>query len=141
MTVPGVARARAVAQRFVATLGVVREFTRENMSLYIHEDLDWQAGVARFSGIDAFVAAHNQAWRTLGYPVLHDIEIDAGDGFAVISYTLVGTHELPMMGQAATGRPIAMPALLVLRLRDGRIAHLRTMSDNVGAMRVSSQST
>jgi hypothetical protein len=29
-----------------------------------------------------------------------------------------------------------MPALVVIRLCEGRIGHIRTMTDNVGAMRV-----
>ena len=43
-----------------------------------------------------------------------------------------------MTGQA-TGKPIAMPALLVFRLRDGRMAHLRTMTGDAGAMRVAAR--
>jgi ketosteroid isomerase-like protein len=107
------------------------------MAPYFHDDVTWQSGVMRLEGIDIFIAANNQAWQTLGYPAVRDVEIDAGEDFAVVGYTLAGTHELPMMGQAATGKPIAMPALLVFRLRDGRIAHLRTMTDNAGAMRIS----
>jgi predicted ester cyclase len=136
MTEDGAAGSRRFAEAFVATISSIREFTRENMAPYFHDDVIWQAGVMRLEGIDVFVAANNQAWQTLGYPQVHDVEIDAGDGFAVIGYTLVGTHAMPMMGQAATGKPIALPALFVFRLRDGRIAHVRTMTDNMGAMRM-----
>ncbi|MEI8219615.1 MAG: SnoaL-like polyketide cyclase [Chloroflexota bacterium] len=132
----GTVACRRFAEAFVATVPSLREFTRENMAPYFHDDVTWQAGVMRLEGIDIFIAANNQAWQTLGYPAVRDVEIDAGEDFAVVGYTLAGTHELPMMGQAATGKPIAMPALLVFRLRDGRIAHLRTMTDNAGAMRV-----
>ena len=70
---------------------------------------------------------------------MRDAQIDAGDGFAVVGYRHAGTHEVPMTGQA-TGKPIAMAIAmaspLVFRLRDGRIAHLRTMTGDAGAMRV-----
>ena len=132
----GAAATRQFAEAFVATISSLREFTRENMAPFFHDDVTWQAGVMRLEGIEVFLAANNQAWQTLGMPEVRDVEIDAGDGFAVIGYTLAGTHMLPMMGHEATGKPIAMPALVVIRLREGRIGHIRTMTDNVGAMRV-----
>lgn len=132
----GVAATRQFAEAFVATISSLREFTRENMAPFFHDDVTWQAGVMRLEGLAVFLAANNQAWQTLGMPEVRDVEIDAGDGFAVIGYTLAGTHMLPMMGHEATGKPIAMPALVVIRLREGRIGHIRTMTDNVGAMRV-----
>lgn len=106
------------------------------MAPYFRDDVVWQAGVMCLEGIDVFIAANNHAWKTLGIPEVRDVEIDPGDGFVVISYTLSGTHMLPMMGHEATGKPIAMPALVVIRLCEGRIGHIRTMTDNVGAMRV-----
>jgi hypothetical protein len=99
----GTVACRRFAEAFVATVPSLREFTRENMAPYFHDDVTWQSGVMRIEGIDIFIAANNQAWQTLGYPAVRDVEIDAGEDFAVVGYTLAGTHELPMMGQAATG--------------------------------------
>ena len=100
----GTVASRRIAEAFVATNSSLREFTRENMAPYFHDDVTWQAGVMRLEGIDIFIAANNQAWQTLGYPAVRDVESDAGEDFAVVGCTLAGTHELPMMGQAATGK-------------------------------------
>ena len=131
----GTVASRRIAEAFVATNSSLREFTRENMAPYFHDDVTWQAGVMRLEGIDIFIAANNQAWQTLGYPAVRDVESDAGEDFAVVGCTLAGTHELSFcIGIEKLFS--AMPALLVFRLRDGRMAHLRTMTDNAGAMRV-----
>lgn len=132
----GVVETRQFAEAFVATISSLREFTRANMAPYFHDDVTWQAGVMRLEGIEVFIAPKNQAWQTLRMPEVRDVEIDAGDGFAVIGYTFAGTHALPMMGHEATGKPSALPALVVIRLHDGRIGHIRTMTDNAGALRV-----
>lgn len=106
----GTVASRRFAEALVATISSLREFTRENMAPYFHDDVTWQVVVMRLERIGVFIAANNQAWQTHGYPEVRDVEIDAGDDFAVVGYTLAGTHELPMMGQVATGKPIAMPA-------------------------------
>ena len=84
----GTVASRRIAEAFVATNSSLREFTRENMAPYFHDDVTWQAGVMRLEGIDIFIAANNQAWQTLGYPAVRDVESDAGEDFAVVGCTL-----------------------------------------------------
>ncbi len=76
---------RRFAGASVATIPSSRECTRENMAPHFHDDGTWHAGVMRLEGNPIFIGANNQAWRTLGYPAVHDAEMDAGTAGVLVA--------------------------------------------------------
>jgi steroid delta-isomerase-like uncharacterized protein len=65
----------------------------------------------------------------------HTVEDTVADeGRVAVRFTLHGTHSGDFSGIPATGRPIAVSAMVVLRVADGRVAELRGVFDQLGLM-------
>jgi len=68
-------------------------------------------------GVRQFFAMARGAFPDLRFQVLHMV----GEGDLVIAHCLIeGTHEGDFMGIAPTHRPISVPAVDIVRFRDGR---------------------
>jgi predicted ester cyclase len=83
-------------------------------------------------GLEAIQRHHQQLF--LGLPDMHyDIEdvVAAGDR-AVLRLVISGTHRGDFWGFAPTGKHVAMTAIHVLRLADGKIAEIWSEADAVG---------
>jgi len=66
----------------------------------------------------------------------HVIEDTVADQDKVaVRFTLHGTHTGDFMGQPATGRTIAVPAIAILRVVDGKVTELHAVFDQAGMMR------
>jgi steroid delta-isomerase-like uncharacterized protein len=64
-----------------------------------------------------------------------DVEEMLSSGDRVVArWTGTGTHEGELMGFAATGRPIAVEAISVFRIADGKIAEEWTVWDALGLL-------
>jgi len=72
-----------------------------------------------------------------GFPdLLHTIhETIAGDGKAVVRFTLRGTHKEEFMGIPPTGKPVQVGAIAIFTLADGKISELHGQFDQLGMMR------
>jgi predicted ester cyclase len=97
---------------------------------------DYRGEVAGLPPMDA--ASHAAFARAFyaGFPDIHhvlDEVVATGDG-AAVRFTLLGTHTADFMGIPPTGRSISVPAIALLTIRDGRVAHLRAIFDRFGLM-------
>ena len=63
---------------------------------------------------------------------LHDV-LEIGDK-VVARATLTGQHKGPFMGVPATGAPIAIPTITILRFKDGKCVERWSQADMLGAM-------
>ena len=82
------------------------------------------------------VKEHVVKWLRAVFPDLHqDIEemIAEGDRVVVRS-TFRGTHQGPFAGIAPTGKPLAMTAIEIFRIQDGKIPEHWINADYLGAM-------
>ncbi|MER6144878.1 nuclear transport factor 2 family protein [Streptomyces sparsogenes] len=84
---------------------------------------------ACFHGREEIRAGYRAMWgatpveaETIRDVVVHET---AEDGTVVVEQTVVGTV-------ATTGRSVAVPGILVLRIRDGLIVHTRDYMDGLG---------
>lgn len=97
----------------------------------------YRAEIVGFPAMDA--AAHGEFGRAF-YAAFPDIyhTIDEArptdDGLAV-RFTLRGTHTAPFMGIPPTNRPVAVSAMVLLSVADGKVTHLRAIFDQLGLMR------
>jgi steroid delta-isomerase-like uncharacterized protein len=65
----------------------------------------------------------------------HTVEDTVADEDRVaVQFTLRGTHTGDFAGIPATGRPITVSAIAILRVADGRVAELRAAFDQFGMM-------
>ena len=68
--------------------------------------------------------------------VTHTIETTVADEEQVaVRFTLRGTHNGPFMGVPATGKRIDVSAIAILRIREGKVAALEAVFDQMGLMR------
>ncbi len=68
---------------------------------------------------------------------LHHVIEDtvAEEDKVAVRFTLHGTHTGDFMGLPATGRTIAVPAIAILQVADGRVTELHAVFDQAGMMR------
>lgn len=68
--------------------------------------------------------------------IAHDIQDQFGEGDRVATRIVArGTHGGDLMGMPATGREIAIAAIYIHRVEDGRIVEQWVVSDGAGMMR------
>jgi steroid delta-isomerase-like uncharacterized protein len=54
--------------------------------------------------------------------------------YAIVEYTLNGTHKGALMGMPATGRKVSVHAVDVMRIKDGKVAKAQTYSNGLELM-------
>ena len=96
--------------------------------------------VSRIGSMPPMTLADHHEFATAfyrGFPdLLHTIhETIAGDGKAVVRFTLHGTHKEEFMGIPPTGRAITVSAIVILTVDGEKIAHLRGIFDQLGLLR------
>lgn len=71
-----------------------------------------------------------------GFPDIRHVVEDtvAVDDRVVTRFTLHGTHTGDFMGIPATGRQIVVPAIVVMRVVDGKVSRLNGVFDQFGMM-------
>jgi steroid delta-isomerase-like uncharacterized protein len=52
----------------------------------------------------------------------------------VIRYTFAGTHQGPLRGIAATGKPVAVAGMVLLRFAEGKVVEQRGVWDSLSLM-------
>jgi steroid delta-isomerase-like uncharacterized protein len=66
----------------------------------------------------------------------HDVEqVIAEENAVMVRFVLRGTQTGPFFGIPATGRSVAVPAHVLLRVRDGKVAELLGIFDEAGMLR------
>jgi steroid delta-isomerase-like uncharacterized protein len=66
----------------------------------------------------------------------HEIEqVFADDDVAVVRFSLHGTHSAAFFGIPASNRKIAVPAHIILHVRDGQVTSLLGVFDEAGLLR------
>ena len=88
-------------------------------------------GVDDVAGARAFYA---EIWTALPDGKLELHEVVAEDDLVACRVTIDGTHAAPLMGVAATNRPLHLETITILRFRDGRIIERWNRQDEVGLM-------
>ena len=83
------------------------------------------------AGHEQFATLFYRAFPDLYHTV--DETIAEGDR-VVVRFTLRGTQSGEFMGVPATGKPIDVSAIAILRIVDGRVSHLRGVFDQAGMM-------
>ena len=63
---------------------------------------------------------------------LHDLL--AEDDRVVVRATFIGTSQGTLMGAAPTGKPVQIPTMVILRVRDGRLVERWEQMDMLGLM-------
>jgi len=96
--------------------------------------------VSRIGSMPPMTLADHHQFATAfyrGFPdLLHTIhETIAGDGKAVVRFTLRGTHKEEFMGIPPTGKPVQVGAIAIFTLADGKISELHGQFDQLGMMR------
>ena len=96
--------------------------------------------VSRIGSMPPMTLADHHQFATAfyrGFPdLLHTIhETIAGDGKAVVRFTLHGTHKEEFMGIPPTGKPVQVGAIAIFTLADGKISELHGEFDQLGMMR------
>ena len=84
--------------------------------------------------------ADHQQFATAFYRAFPDLlhtvhETVAGDGKAVVRFTLHGTHKNDFMGIPATGKEVQVGAIAIFTIADGKITELHGQFDQLGMMR------
>lgn len=71
-----------------------------------------------------------------GFPALsHTIEdVIAEDNTVVVRFTLRGRQSADFMGIPATGKPIEVQAIAIMRFHDGKVTQLTAQFDQLGMM-------
>jgi steroid delta-isomerase-like uncharacterized protein len=96
----------------------------------------YTAHLAGFPPLD--LAGHRQfahAFYTAFPDLYHTVDDTIVDGDRVaVRFTLRGTHGGDFMGLPATGKPVVVGAVVVMRVEDGRAAELRGVFDRLGLM-------
>lgn len=83
-------------------------------------------------GRDAYVSA-----TAANFAAFPDARVEVGEMIAqgnlvALRWTVTGTHTEPMGEMVATGRPVAVPALALFRIEDGRVAEKWYQQDDYG---------
>jgi steroid delta-isomerase-like uncharacterized protein len=66
----------------------------------------------------------------------HEVEKVLVEGDEVgVRFVIHGTHQAPFFGVPASGRKIAVPANVLLRLEQGKVAELLAVFDEAGMLR------
>ena len=83
------------------------------------------------AGHGAFARAFYDAFSDL----VHTVEDTFAEGDRVaVRFTARGIHTGDFAGIPPTGRPVAITAMVILRVADGRVAELRGVFDQLGMM-------
>jgi steroid delta-isomerase-like uncharacterized protein len=122
---------KAVVRRFFAALDdqdvdTVGDMLASDYRLHFDGNpvMDRGAGIGFFS---AFLAAFPD--------ISHQVQDQLAEGDLVATRILVrGTHQKEMMGIPATGKEIAISAINMVRVDDGKIAEHWVNSDSLGMM-------
>ena len=96
--------------------------------------------VSRIGTIPPMTLADHQQFSTAFYRAFPDLghtihETIAGDGKAVVRFTLSGTHREEFIGIPSTGKQIQVGAIAILTIADGKITELHGQFDQLGMMR------
>ena len=83
------------------------------------------------AGLKALVGMNLGAFPDL--KVTSDFQLAEGDK-VVMRWTATGTHTGELMGIPATGKPVKMTGIAIVRFADGKIAELWMESDQMGMM-------
>jgi predicted ester cyclase len=96
----------------------------------------YRADIVGFPTMDA--TAHGEFGRAFysAFPDLyHTIdEVVVAEGHVTLRFTLRGTQHGQFMHLPPTGRPVEVPALVMLSVVDGRVNHLRAIFDQLGLL-------
>lgn len=115
-------------------------------------------GVLNEGDLDAYIGGYDEDVLLHGYPpglapgiegarqfytglatAFPDVEVEIGDLVAegdkvTVRFTLRGTHQGEFAGVPATGNPVAVGGLTILRFADGKIAERWQVLDELGLM-------
>jgi predicted ester cyclase len=97
---------------------------------------DYKADIVGFPPLD--LAGH-QGFATAFYAAFPDLQhrveqvVAEGDQESV-RFSLVGTHKGEFNGIPATGKQVEVAAFALFTVRDGRVAHLRGLFDQLGML-------
>ena len=122
---------KAVVRRFFAALddqdlGAVGDLLASDYRLHFdgNPEMDRGAGIGFFG---AFLAAFPD--------ISHQVQDQLTEGDRVATRIVVrGTHQKEMMGIPATGKEIAIGAINMIRVDDGKIAEHWVNSDSLGML-------
>ena len=122
---------KAVVQRFFAALDdqdidAVGDMLASDYRLHFdgNPEMDRGAGIGFFG---AFLAAFPD--------ISHQVQDQLAEGDRIATRIVVrGTHQKEMMGIPATGKEIAISAINMVRIDDGKIAEHWVNSDSLGMM-------
>lgn len=95
--------------------------------------------VARIGSNPPMDMAGHSAFAVMFYQgvpdIYHTIDDVIGDGdTAVVRFTLRGRQTGDLLGIPATGRPIEVSAIAIMRFDDGKVAQLTAQFDQIGMM-------
>lgn len=84
------------------------------------------------AGHEGFAVAFYEAFPDMH----HEVEdVIATADSVVVRFVLHGTHRAPFFGIPATGKRVAVPAHVILRVRGGRVGELLGIFDEAGLLR------
>jgi steroid delta-isomerase-like uncharacterized protein len=97
------------------------------------------AYTATIGGNPPMDLAGHQGFARMFYEAFSDLyhtveDTIADEDHVAVRFTLRGTHTGDFAGIPATGRPIVVSAMAILRVADGRVAELRGVFDQLGMM-------
>lgn len=76
------------------------------------------------------------AMSRVAFPDLRIVleDVIAEEDRVAVRYTMRGTHQGELMGMPPTGKQVAVPGIVVLRVRDGKLTERWENADNLGLM-------
>ncbi len=98
---------------------------------------DYQAfvhGQPQTSGPDEEVGSIERWWSAASDVHLEPLDLYESDGVVTLRYTLEGTHDGELFGQAATGKRFRVENCTLLQVEDGRVLRAWRYSDSLGLM-------
>jgi predicted ester cyclase len=85
-------------------------------------------------GADAEVEAIERWWAAASDVHLEPITLVESDGLVTLRYTLTGTNDGDLFGQAATGRRFHVENCTLLEVEAGKVKRAYRYSDTLGLM-------
>jgi predicted ester cyclase len=78
---------------------------------------------------------YHQIWSSFGSPPpLEFHEVMSDGNLYCCRFTMTGTHRAPFMGVPATGRPIVLPGITMMRFSGSRVVERWSSADFLGLM-------
>jgi predicted ester cyclase len=104
-----------------------RAILHDDYASYVH-------GNEMTVGADAEVEAIERWWAAASDVHLEPITLVESDGLVTLRYTLTGTNDGDLFGQAATGRRFHVENCTLLEVEAGKVKRAYRYSDTLGLM-------